>query len=990
MNEYAANIQWQTNWIWNDGEASPRNEWWCFRTTLELSDNGWNEANFSLTADSRYVLYVNGQHVGRGPVRSWPFEQAYDTYNIVHLLKPGRNTIAVMVMHFGVSTFYYIKGRGGLLAQLELADQGKIIETYGTDTHWKVSRHWGQDSRSPRMSCQQGFAERIDARLWDLEWIQGDYDDSTWSHATIIGPVSMAPWTELKPRDIPFLTEELVWPVRVEALAKVKPIAWSTTIDVRNHMVPDSIEHANLVGYVGYVVTNIRVTESVKAILGFPNASANFRACSLNGTWYLPEQFTGEQPERYLDVQLTEGDNLLIIDVSGMDHGRGLHIGLDCDLPFTLVSPIDDSTVGSAFVAIGPFKSFMVLDHQPGDNDLFSPATEDHEVSNEIDRTKFPTEEVYRAYLEVKSFASCSDLSRVASWVHPISSALVSRDSIFSLCVWKKESVSASIPMSLQQVVIADSLPGIIPLYDQAETEFIIDFGKELTGYITFECEANDGTMLDFYGFEYMRDGWRQDTFDLDNTIRYTCREGRQVYTSPVRRGLRYLMVTVREAKRPVKLFGVQMMQSNYPVAEIGRFQCSDSLLNDIWGISRHTTRLCMEDTFVDCPAYEQVFWVGDSRNEALVNYYVFGATPIVKRCLRLVPGSKGQTPLYVDQVPSGWSSVIPNWTFFWAMACSEYYEHTADTAFAVEMWPHVQTTLDCYLEKLDERGLLFIRGWNLLDWAPIDQPNDGVVTHQNLFLVKTLRAAANLAKAAGFAQEGMLYQAASERLSSAINQHLWSEERLAYLDCIHSDGRRSKIFSMQTQVVAYLCEVADGDRAKQIEQYLLKSPLDFVQIGSPFMSFFYYEALAKMGCYNLMLDDIRLNFGQMIQYDATTCWEMYPNFMENRANPNMLSRSHCHAWSAAPGYFLGAHVLGVRSGDLGWRKVIVEPQIADLTWARGTVPLPEEGRVDVSWRVTEVNEVRTLKLEIWAPKDLEVIVVIPEGLHRVVKKYEI
>jgi hypothetical protein len=49
-----------------------------------------------------------------------------------------------------------------------------------------------------------------------------------------------------------------------------------------------------------------------------------------------------------------------------------------------------------------------------------------------------------------------------------------------------------------------------------------------------------------------------------------------------------------------------------------------------------------MEDTFVDCPAYEQVFWVGDSRNEALVNYYVFGALDIVKRCLRLVPGFDG------------------------------------------------------------------------------------------------------------------------------------------------------------------------------------------------------------------------------------------------------------------------------------------------------------------------------------------------------------
>src|SRR5690606_559826 len=150
-----------------------------------------------------------------------------------------------------------------------------------------------------------------------------------------------------------------------------------------------------------------------------------------------------------------------------------------------------------------------------------------------------------------------------------------------------------------------------------------------------------------------------------------------------IRRGLRYVMVTVRNAIRPVKFYGIRMLQSNYPVAEIGRFHSSDALLNEVWEISKHTTQLCLEDTFVDCPAYEQVFWVGDSRNEALVHYYLFGDPAIVKRCLRLVPSSKVQTPLYVDQVPSGWNSVIPNWTFFWAIACYEYYEQTGDVAFA-------------------------------------------------------------------------------------------------------------------------------------------------------------------------------------------------------------------------------------------------------------------------------------------------------------------
>ena len=44
-----------------------------------------------LTADSRYVLWVNGQEVGRGPARSQPARQRYDSYDLApYLLSPVR------------------------------------------------------------------------------------------------------------------------------------------------------------------------------------------------------------------------------------------------------------------------------------------------------------------------------------------------------------------------------------------------------------------------------------------------------------------------------------------------------------------------------------------------------------------------------------------------------------------------------------------------------------------------------------------------------------------------------------------------------------------------------------------------------------------------------------------------------------------------------------------------------------------------------------
>ncbi|MGO4549353.1 family 78 glycoside hydrolase catalytic domain [Paenibacillus sp. 2TAB23] len=968
------NTNWNASWIWGGEEESPRNEWRCFRKSFVPPQSAEGSAEqtptvLRISADSRYVLYINGKQIGRGPVRSWTVEQFYDSYEIGHLLIPGQtNTIAVFVLHFGVSTFYYLRGRGGLLVQIDSLQESGAEMLLATDDAWKTSIHEGHHARAPRMSCQQGFSEYVDAGLWPDNWIGNGFDDQSWEKPCVIGEVGVGPWVSLKERDIPLLAEYPIYPSRILSMNSVRSFTYSTAIDMRNHMVAGSENHANVVGFTGYTATVLRAEVETEIILGFPFAGECVGSVSLNGNKLSEELFTGAMPERYASVKLMKGDNLLLIDVSGRMHTGKLHVGLYSESAIALRSPLLAGEAGqqesqSPFISIGPFDSTFYLDHQK---------------TREIDFEDKTYKEV------IEKVAAVEDLAAYSAFIHEIDERYVSEADVFGLSVWKKESNPHAVPAALQHAVVPNAEAGIVPLYSGFDTELIIDFGKELTGYLSFEVEAEAGTILDFYGFEYMTEDYRQDTFGLDNTLRYVCREGRQQYVSPIRRGLRYLMLTVREAGRSVKLFNVHYMANHYPVAEIGSFQCSDPLLNDIWEISRHTTKLCMEDTFVDCPAYEQVFWVGDSRNEALVSNYLFGVNDIVKRCLRLVPGSKDQTPLFADQVPSGWSSVIPNWTFFWAIACREYVEQTGDMDFAAEMYPHIRFTLEHYLKEINEDGLLAIKGWNLLDWSPIDQPNDGIVTHQNCFLVKTLRVAAEMAIFANDPNGDLRFTEAANLLQAAINQHLWSEEQSAYLDCIHVDGRRSDIFSVQTQVVAYLTGVAQADRSGIVESYLVEAPEHFVQIGSPFMSFFYYEALSKSGRNTAIVDDIRLNFGQMIEHDATTCWEMYPNFTENRANPNMLTRSHCHAWSAAPAYFLGREVLGIRSAAIGWSEVDIHPEPSGLSWAKGSVPLPDAGRIDVSWKLLGDE---TIEIFVQYPESVKVNIRVPEGYRGIIRE---
>ncbi|GIP39298.1 hypothetical protein J31TS4_25780 [Paenibacillus sp. J31TS4] len=972
-------IDWQASWIWGGEAESPRNEWHCFRKSFELSETFDGEASLSITADSRYVLYVNGVQAGRGPVRSWPFEQSYDTYPVGHLLKPGRtNTLAVLVQHYGVSTFYYVRGKGGLLAQLEMGNEaGGVAERIGTDRSWRTSRHLGQDPRAPRMSCQHAFSERIDGRAWREDWHEPDYSDADWAFAVELGKAGTGPWRALKPREIPPLTEQPVYPVRIEAMSRVSSLPWTANLELRNQLAPGSEDNANPYVYAGYAATVIRTEAPCRAVIGFAYVPPHFTGLILNGTRYAEKELRAGKAEHYLHAELRKGDNLLLLELAGNDHGRGIFMGIDCDAGFRLLSPLEDGGL-SPFVTLGPFECYEYIDHK------FSKADRERErivsacadPAASLDVLAPEDARKVEQFREAGQAADPTALLQDTSRLRPMPSAFVSPESVMTLSIWKKRNEPLPVPSALQLAASAAPVSASIPAFEGMDTELIFDFGGQTVGTVTFEIEAEAGTIVDGYGFEHMADGWIQHTHYLDNTFRYICRGGRQRFTSMVRRGFRYLAVTVRGATKPVKLHDLHLIESTYPVPEVGQFQCSDPLLNEIWQISRRTTKLCMEDTFVDCPAYEQTFWVGDARNEALVANYLFGSEELVRRCLELVPGSREQTPLYVDQVPSGWNSVIPNWTFFWVMACQEYYVRTGDSAFAESMWSHVSFTLDHYLQLLDERGLLSMDAWNFLDWAPIDQPREGVVSHQTMFLVKALRSAAELGETAGKGEQAAVYREAAERLKEAVNRHLWSEEKQAYLDCIHTDGRLSSIFSMQTQTVAYLCEIAEEERKRTLEKYLLESPKDFVPIGSPFMSFFYYEALARMGEYRRMLDDMRLQYGQMIDYGATTCWEMYlKRDAGGEVIPTELTRSHCHAWSAAPGYFLGASVLGVQAAEPGWTRVTIEPQPADLLWAKGSVPLPGEGRIDVAWRVLRAGH---LAIQVTVPGGIEADVRLP------------
>jgi len=192
-----------------------------FRKTIAVTDVP-ETAPLRLTADSRYVLYVNGSEIGRGPIRSQPRRLRYDEYDIAEALRPGENTLAVLVTFYGKPNSFWqpAAANGHVGVDALLVVEARIgDEVVGSDDTWAVSRSnaWGEF----RGSWIDGVpVERVDARELDPEWILPGFEDSAWPRAAIIATSHIGgfgesrpptdPYGVLRPRGVAALTGETV------------------------------------------------------------------------------------------------------------------------------------------------------------------------------------------------------------------------------------------------------------------------------------------------------------------------------------------------------------------------------------------------------------------------------------------------------------------------------------------------------------------------------------------------------------------------------------------------------------------------------------------------------------------------------------------------------------------------------------------------------------------------------------------------------------
>jgi hypothetical protein len=209
---------WRAQWIWLPQTSTA--DMLLARKTFTLPDAP-DEAILSITAGSRYQLFVNGKYHCSGPARSAAHHQSFDVLDIADVLREGKNVLAVRVHFQRGDVSYYGLSRAGLLAQLDYRLSSQV-STLHTDASWRVSADECWLNTSPKMArFHLEVCDRMDLRRKIGGWQNVDFDDRQWSPARVLGreegwPLPQAndrpghlipPWTSLVARDIPYLKE---------------------------------------------------------------------------------------------------------------------------------------------------------------------------------------------------------------------------------------------------------------------------------------------------------------------------------------------------------------------------------------------------------------------------------------------------------------------------------------------------------------------------------------------------------------------------------------------------------------------------------------------------------------------------------------------------------------------------------------------------------------------------------------------------------------
>ena len=488
-----------------------------------------------------------------------------------------------------------------------------------------------------------------------------------------------------------------------------------------------------------------------------------------------------------------------------------------------------------------------------------------------------------------------------------------------------------------------------ITVAPQSELDLTLYMGKLFTGYPSVTTEGGAGAEIQLTYAEALSAGGekkRRDDFtfgavELHNPSDVIRPGGGDEETwEPIwYRCARYVRLRIRTADRPLVLKRLGFTFTSYPFKQRAAFESSDPELKAIWDIAWHTALCCAHEHYEDCPFYEQLQYVSDTRLQILISYYVAGDDSLARQAIRAYDLSRLPEGNIQSRYPSNLEQIIPTFDLLYVMMIEDHWRHYGDAEFLRSVAPGIGPIMHWFERHMTDDGLVgFIPWWVFVDWCHPQfrdgmppEVRTGACTTVNLMYIVALESAALLYRVVGDAHHADVWQRRAEAMRIAVRKAAWSETEGLFVD-----GPGSANLSQHANIWAILADAATPEQTVRIMQRLLDDPK--LVRSSYIHDYYLFQALVKIGAVD-RLDDVIRRWRRMVDYGFST----FPEHAEP-------VRSDCHAWSAWPMFEFLRVLLGVAPEEPGYASAIIAPRpFGGVTHARGCVPTCR-GDITVAW----------------------------------------
>jgi alpha-L-rhamnosidase len=525
------------------------------------------------------------------------------------------------------------------------------------------------------------------------------------------------------------------------------------------------------------------------------------------------------------------------------------------------------------------------------------------------------------------------------------------------------------VPQRAQPIrVTADLHP--VSVRERAPRTHIVDFGQNMVGWARLTVTGERGTHVRLRFAEMLEpDG----SLHLDNL-----RTARQLDTYVLAgateevfepqftfHGFRYVEVSGIDE---FELTGL-VVHSDTPRS--GWFQCSDELVNKLWHNINWSQRGNFLSVPTDCPQRdERLGWLADAQ--------VFLPTASLNMDVAAFMTKWGYDVLDA-QLPNGsfpdvaprliveregapaWSDggIIIPWTL---------WRRYADRRLLERHWPAMERYMDYLLRHNPDLLWTARRGNDYGDWLSVGEhtPRDVLAT---AYWAGDALLMSEMADALGMPERAEHYRRLHGAIRAAFNA--------AYVDDdarIEGDTQTVYVLALH---MGLLSEEARPRAAERLVERIQANgghlSTGFVGVGllCPTLSDAGYGDVA----HELLTKDTFPSWGYSIRHGATTIWERWDGWTEERGFQTPAMNSFNHYSLGSIGQWLYEYVAGIRAVSPGYEHVLIAPDPGDMQWARATYR-SVRGPITSAWRQDD----ETFSLDVEIPPNVTATVVLPSG----------